>query len=100
MGLAKRATIYLEPEIHRALRLKAVEAETSVSELVNDAVRRSLNEDADDLKSFRDRAREPTLQFEQVLKDLRKRGKLENRIPAFCGEGTCRAAQARLSADR
>lgn len=76
MGLAKRATVYFEPEIHRALRLKAIEAERSVSDLVNDAIRRSLNEDADDLKAFRDRAKEPTLPFEQVLKDLRKRGKL------------------------
>jgi hypothetical protein len=76
MALAKRATVYLEPEIHRALRLKAVEADRSVSDLVNDAVRRSLNEDADDLKSFRDRAKEPRLPFEQLLKDLRKRGKL------------------------
>lgn len=76
MGLAKRATIYLEPEIHRALRLKSVEAERSVSELVNDAVRRSLHEDADDLKAIKDRAKEATVPFEQVLKDLRKRGKL------------------------
>jgi hypothetical protein len=76
MALAKRATVYLEPEIHRALRLKAVEADRSVSELVNDAVRRSLNEDADDLKAVRDRAKEPTVPFEQMLKDLRKRGKL------------------------
>lgn len=76
MALARRATIYLEPEIHRALRLKSVEADRSVSDLVNDAVRRSLNEDADDLKTFRDRAKEPTLPFEQVLKDLRRRGKL------------------------
>jgi hypothetical protein len=76
MGLAKRATVYLEPEIHRALRLKSVEADRSVSDLVNEAVRRSLSEDADDLASFRDRAKEPTLPFEHVLKDLRKRGKL------------------------
>jgi hypothetical protein len=76
MGATRRATIYLEPEIHRALRLKAVEADRSVSDLVNDAVRRSLNEDADDLKAIRDRAREGTVTFEQVLKDLRKRGKL------------------------
>ena len=76
MALAKRATIYLEPEIHRALRLKAVEADRSVSEIVNEVVRRSLSEDADDLKSFRERAKETTLPFEQVLKDLRKRGKL------------------------
>jgi hypothetical protein len=53
-----------------------VEADRSVSDLVNEAVRRSLNEDADDLAAFRDRAKERTLPFEQVLKDLRKRGKL------------------------
>ena len=76
MGLAKRATVYLEPGIHRALRLKAVESDRSVSDLVNDAVRRSLGEDADDLKAVRDRAKEPTVPFEQMLKDLRKRGKL------------------------
>ena len=76
MSLAKRATVYLEPEIHRALRLKAVEAERSVSDLVNDAVRRSLHEDADDLKAFRARAKEPKLPFERVLKDLQRRGRL------------------------
>jgi hypothetical protein len=77
MGLAKRATIYLEPEIHRLLKLKSVEAERSVSDLVNDAVRRSLSDDADDLKAVRDRSKEPTIAFEAVLKDLRKRGKLQ-----------------------
>jgi hypothetical protein len=76
MAAARRATIYLEPEIHRALRLKAVEADRSVSDLVNDAVRRSLNEDADDLQAVGDRSREATVPFERVLKDLRRRGKL------------------------
>jgi len=76
MALAKRATIYLEPEIHRALRLKAVEADRSVSELVNDAVRRSLQEDDDDLTAIRDRSKEATVPFEQMLRDLRRRGKL------------------------
>ena len=74
--MARRATIYLDPELHRALRLKSVEAAKSMSDLVNEAVRRSLAEDSDDLQSFRDRAKEPTIGFEQVLKDLRKRGKL------------------------
>ena len=76
MPLSKRATIYLDAELHRALRLKAVEADKSVSDLVNEAVRRTLTEDSEDLQSFRDRAREPTVGFEQVLKDLRKCGKL------------------------
>ena len=72
----KRATIYFDPEIHRALRLKAAETERPISELVNDAVKRSLAEDAEDLKAFQDRVREPNLAFEDVVKDLMRRGKL------------------------
>ena len=76
MSLTKRATIYLEPELHRAVRMKAAEIEKSVSDLVNAAVRQSLAEDADDLAAFRARAKEPSLDFEAVVKDLRRRGKL------------------------
>jgi hypothetical protein len=72
----KRVTIYFDAEIHRALRLKAAETERRISELVNDAVRRSLAEDAEDLKAFQNRVREPPLAFEDVVKDLKKRGKL------------------------
>lgn len=76
MSTAKRATIYLEAPLHRALRLKSAETEASVSALVNDAVRLALAEDADDLTAFRDRAKEPRVSFETVLRDLKKRGKL------------------------
>jgi hypothetical protein len=76
MNKTKRATIYLEPTLHRALRVKAAETETSVSEIVNAAVRQSLSEDAADLTIFEARAREPVLAFEDVLKDLKRRGKL------------------------
>jgi hypothetical protein len=76
MNKTKRATIYLEPTLHRALRVKAAETETSVSEIVNAAVRQSLSEDAADLAIFDARAREPVLAFEDVLKDLKRRGKL------------------------
>ena len=76
MSLTKRATIYLEPELHRAVRMKAAEIEKSVSDLVNAALRQSLAEDADDLAAFRARAKEPNLDFEAVVKDLRRRGKL------------------------
>jgi hypothetical protein len=76
MNKAKRATIYLEPTLHRALRVKAAETEKSVSDIVNAAVRQSLSEDAADLAVFEARAREPTLRFEEVLKDLKRRGKL------------------------
>jgi len=72
----KRATVYFDSQIHRALRLKAAETDKSISELVNDAVRLNLAEDAEDLAAFEERANEPNLAFEDVLKDLRKRGKL------------------------
>ena len=72
----KRATVYFEPHLHRALRLKAAETDTSISELVNDAVKEALAEDADDLAAFEDRVAEPSVKFEDVLKDLKQRGKL------------------------
>ena len=72
----KRATVYFESHLHRALRLKAAETDTSISELVNDAVKEALAEDAEDLAAFEDRQSEPDLRFEDVLKDLKKRGKL------------------------
>lgn len=74
--MSKRATVYFEPDLHRALRLKAVEGDASISEIVNEAVRRSLAEDADDLAAFEDREAEASLDFATVLKDLRKRGRL------------------------
>ena len=72
----KRATIYFDPTLHRALRLKAAETDRSVSELVNEAVKSSLAADADDLATFELREPEPSYAFEDVVKDLRKRGKL------------------------
>lgn len=72
----KRATVYFDAQLHRALRLKAVETSQSLSTIVNDAVRRALAEDAEDLAAFEERAKEPNLAFEAVLKDLRKRGKI------------------------
>jgi hypothetical protein len=72
----KRATVYFDSQIHRALRLKAAETDKSISELVNDAVRLNLAEDAEDLAAFEERMNEPNLAFEDVLKDLRKRGRL------------------------
>lgn len=72
----KRATIYLEEDLHHALRIKAAEVRSTISDLVNAAVRNALFEDAEDLAAFEDRANEPDLPFEDILKDLRKRGKL------------------------
>jgi hypothetical protein len=59
----KRATVYFDSEIHRGLRLKAAETDRSISDLVNDAVKLSLAEDAEDLAAFKERGHEPNLAF-------------------------------------
>jgi hypothetical protein len=72
----RRATIYFPAEVHRALKLKAAASDRSVSDLVSEAVRLSLAEDAEDLAAFEKRSRERSMKFENVVKALRRRGKL------------------------
>ena len=72
----KRATIYFDPTLHKALRLKSVETARSVSELVNDAVRESLSEDAEDLSAFEERADEALISYEEMVKRLKKDGRI------------------------
>jgi len=76
MSDPKRTTIYFEPDIHRALRLKSAVSDRSISEMVNDAVRNSLIEDAEDLAAFEERADEPTVDFEDFVKKMKRSGKL------------------------
>jgi hypothetical protein len=73
---AKRATVYFEPALHQAIRLKAAHTHRSISEIVNDAVRLALREDEEDLAAFEDRVAEPTISYEALLKDLKAHGKL------------------------
>ena len=72
----KRATIYLDSDLHKALRLKAVETSRSVSNLVNDAVREALAEDAEDLAAFEERVGEPLISYDQMVKRLKKDGRI------------------------
>jgi predicted HicB family RNase H-like nuclease len=72
----KRATVYFDPMLHHALRVKAAETERSISDLVNEAVQHSLVEDAEDLAAFEDRINEPSYPYEAVVKDLKQRGKI------------------------
>ena len=74
--MPKRATIYLEQELHTALKVKAAHTERSMSDLVNDAVRESLREDQEDLQAFADRAAEPVMTYEALLADLKAHGKI------------------------
>jgi hypothetical protein len=73
---SRRTTVYFDPALHRALRLKAAETDQSLSDLVNAAVRETLAEDSEDLEAFEARSSEPSLSFEDVLKDLKRRGRL------------------------
>jgi hypothetical protein len=73
---AKRATIYFDPDLHKALKLKAVETSRSITELVNEAVREALSEDAEDLAAFDQRLNEPLVSYEQMIKKLKKNGSI------------------------
>ncbi len=72
----RRATVYFAPDIHRALRLRAAATDRSISDVVNDAVRASLAEDAEDLAAIADRVAEPEIPYETVVKRLRQRGRI------------------------
>lgn len=72
----KRATVYFEEDLHKALKMKSAEVSRPVSDLVNDAVRYALREDAEDLQSFRERESEPVIDFETFVAGLKADGKL------------------------
>ena len=72
----KRATVYFDPALHRALRLQAAATDRSLSDLVNEAVALALAEDAEDLAAYEHRVAEPDLVFEEVVKELRRSGKI------------------------
>lgn len=72
----KRATVYLDPELHKALKVKSAQNNSTISDLVNKAVRQSLLEDYEDMTAFEERRKEPNLDFEDVLLELKASGKL------------------------
>ncbi|MDD5288666.1 MAG: hypothetical protein PHY28_06105 [Dehalococcoidales bacterium] len=72
----KRTTIYLDPDLHKALRLKAVTISRSVTELINDAVRESLAEDAEDIAAFEERENERLISYDEMVKRLKKDGRI------------------------
>ena len=72
----KRATVYFEEDLHKALKLKSAEISSPVSDLVNDAVRSALLEDAEDLEAFKERENEPVIDFETFVASLKDNGQL------------------------
>jgi hypothetical protein len=74
--LTKRATVYFDPALHRALQHKALDTARSLSDIVNDSVHAMLAEDAEDLAAFEERVNEPLVSYEAVLKELKANGRL------------------------
>ena len=72
----KRYTIYFDPDLHKALKLKAVETSRSVSEIVNDVVREALAEDAEDFEAFEERIGEPLISYDDMIKSLKENGRI------------------------
>lgn len=75
-SLSKRSTVYFDPEIHQALKLRAAATDLSLSELVDEAARLLLGEDQEDLEAIESRIGEPVVSYETVLNDLKKHGKI------------------------
>jgi hypothetical protein len=76
MGSPRRATVYFEPEVHRALRLRAAANDRSISEIASEAVKTSLAEDGEDLEAFDRRRNERSVSFENFVRDMKRRGRL------------------------
>lgn len=76
MDETKRATIYFDADVHRALRLRAAACSRSISDMVNEAVRMTLAEDADDLRDADQRQDEPSSSFEEFVTSLRDGGRI------------------------
>jgi predicted transcriptional regulator len=74
--LNKRATVYFDPDIHKALKIKAAVTNKSISEFIDQAVKNEFADDEEDIRSIRERASESTVPFEKVLKDLKSNGKI------------------------
>lgn len=76
MATTRRATVYFDPAVHRALRLKSAATDRTVSDIINDALRKSFAEDVADLADARKRRREPSISFESAVKAMKRRGQL------------------------
>lgn len=76
MEKPKRATVYFSADVHKALRLRAAASDRSISDMVNDAVRGALAEDASDLEVFAERRGEKSVSFESFASGLKRRGRI------------------------
>ena len=70
----QRTTIYFDPDLHKALKLKALETSRSITDLVNQSVRDALSEDIEDINVFEERKNEALISYEQMLRKLKNNG--------------------------
>lgn len=75
-NLSKRSTIYFEPTIHQALKMRAASSNSTISELVDEAVRQLMLEDQEDLQAINDRVNEKEVTYETMLAELKADGKI------------------------
>jgi hypothetical protein len=75
-NLSKRSTVYFEPNIHQALKMRAASSHLSVSELIDEAVRLLMSEDQEDLAAVSERLNETEISYEELLNDLKSHGKI------------------------
>lgn len=74
--LSKRATVYFDPDIHKALKIRAAATQQSLSDIVDAALRQQMAEDQEDLAAIANRVKEPEVSYEAMLEDLKKHGKI------------------------
>lgn len=75
-NLSKRSTIYFDPILHKALKIKSASSSQSVSELVDEAIRLLMLEDQEDIKSYKERKGESEISYEVLLNKLKKNGQI------------------------
>ena len=66
--------MHKDPQMHKALRLKAAQENRSVSDIVNEAVALLAYEDAEDIADFDSRRAEPTVDYASFVQKLKNDG--------------------------
>ena len=66
--------MYFDPQMHKALRLKAAQENRSISDIVNEAVALLASEDAEDIADFDSRKNEPTVDYANFVASLKNDG--------------------------
>lgn len=69
-------TVYLDPRIARAIKMKAAASGKSVSDFANEGLAALLREDERDLRIFRERKNQPTRDYDEVVREMKRDGLL------------------------